>query len=366
MSALDLPLHPRKVLLVRLSSLGDVVCAMPLAMGLRRRYPRARLLWAVEPDAAPLVEGHGSGAEAVIVPRTGSLGVRGRAVIDLRSLRPDLVVDAQGNAKSGTVSRIAARGAPIVGFSRRDVREWSNLAFTTIKAPDSGETHAVRRNLGLLHALGAEVPGGDPDYGLSPRPEEIEAGQEVLRRDGIPVDKPLVLIHIGKLRDIRTWTVEGIAELADGMMRRGYAVALEGPDPRRPADAVRTFGGLFARGVADLTGGVPLRTLLGLLGLLGAERRERGLAHVLVSPDTLLPHLAAAVGLPVVLLAGPQDPDRTGPLGGTTRVVRAWKGLPCAPCRRRRCHYEEPRACMRRIAPETVAAAVEAIGQGSR
>jgi ADP-heptose:LPS heptosyltransferase len=358
----QIPDDPRRILLVRLSSLGDVVCAMPLAVALRRRYPKARLLWAVEPDAAPLVEGHGSGAEPAVVPRTGGLQVRGRALAMLRSLRPDLVVDAQGNAKSGAVARVAARGAPVLGFPRQDVREWSNLAFTTVKALPSGETHSVRRNLALLRALGGRPPGGVPDYGLEPTHDERMAGEARLRAAGVPAGRPLVLVHPGKLRDVRAWTAEGCAGLAEEMVRRGRAAALEGPDPRRPADARVRFRAAFDRGVADLTADVPLRVLVGILGFLAADRRETGLAHVLVSPDTLLPHLAAAVGLPVVLLAGPQDPARTGPLGGATAVVDAWRGLPCAPCRRRSCHYEEPRACMRRIGVERVAAAVESLG----
>jgi ADP-heptose:LPS heptosyltransferase len=356
------PTDPRRILLVRLSSLGDVVCAMPLAIALRRRYPRARLLWAVEPDAAPLLEGHASGAETVVVPRTGGLQVRGRALAMLRSLRPDLVVDTQGNAKSGAVARVAARGAPVLGFARRDVREWSNLAFTTVKAPPSGETHSVRRNLSLLRALGAEPPEGPPEFGLAVTPEEKEAGEGRLRAAGVPAGRPLVLVHPGKLRDVRAWTAEGCAALAEEMVRRGRAAAIEGPDPGRPPDALERFRGAFARGVSDLTEGVPLRGLLGILAFLAGERREKGVGHVLVSPDTLLPHLAGALGLPVVLLAGPQDPARTGPSGGTTTVIHEWRDLPCAPCRRRSCHYEEPRACMRRISVERVAAAVEGMG----
>lgn len=332
---------------------------MPLAMALRGRFPRARLLWAVEPDAAVLVRGHGSGAEPVEVPRTGGLGARGRAVAALRAIGPDLVVDAQGNTKSGTVARLAARGAPILGFDRSEVREWSNLAFTTVKAPPSGEAHSVRRNLGLMRAFGAEPPEGIPDYGLEAGDAEMEEGGALLRRAGLPAGNPLVLVHPGKLTDIRTWTVEGIAGLAEECLRRGRAVALEGDDPRRPPDARKAFEGLFARGVLDLTSGLSLRGLLGLLGFLARDRERHGVPHCLVSPDTLLPHLASAVGLPVVLLAGPQDPARTGPLGSATRTVHAWDGLPCAPCRERRCHFTEDRACMRRITVEQVLNAVE-------
>ena len=357
MGSTRIPGHPKRILLVRLSSIGDVVCTMPLAMALRARWPRTRLFWAVEPDAAPLLLDHGADVEAVPVPRTGGLGARGKAVAALRSVMPDLVVDAQGNTKSGTVARLAARGAPVAGFAKEDVREWSNLAFSTVKAPPSGEVHSVRRNLGLLRALGEEPPAGPPDYGLRPTDREMEEAGALLRRAGLGAGKYLVMIHPGKLRDVRTWTAEGVASLARSLRARGAAVALEGDDPARPPEARRLFAALAAEGVLDLSAGVPLRGLLALLGFLAEERRRRGIPHVLVSPDTLLPHLAAAVGLPVVLLAGPQDPARTGPLGEGNLVVDAWEGLPCAPCRKRRCHIEEDRACMRRITPEAVAAA---------
>ena len=358
---MDLPDDPRRILLVRLSSLGDVVCAMPLALALRRKFPKARLQWAVEPDAAPLLEHHASGAETVIVPRTGGLQVRGRALAMLRSLKPDLVVDAQGNAKSGAVARVAARGAPVLGLAKGDAREWANLAFTTVKAPLSNEAHSVRRNLSMLRAFGDGKPTGSPEYGLVATEDEIAAGRDRLTAAGVAPGKSLVLIHPGKLRDVRAWTAEGCASLAESMVASGRAAALEGPDPKRPADARARFRKAFDRGVADLTDGVPLRTLVGVLAHLAAERRDRGIPHVLVSPDTLLPHLAAALGLPVVLLAGPQDPARTGPCGGRTTVIVAWKGLRCAPCRKRSCHWEEPRACMRRIPVERVAAAVAAM-----
>ena len=274
MDSFDLPDDPRRILLVRLSSLGDVVCAMPLALALRRRFPKARLQWAVEPDAAPLVTGHGSGAEAVIVPRTGGLQVRGRALSMLRSLKPDLVIDAQGNAKSGAVARVSARGAPVLGFPREDVREWANLAFTTVKAAPSGEVHSVRRNLALMRAFGDLKPEGPPEYGLSATEEEVEAAEALLRAAGVKPGQSLVLIHPGKLRDVRAWTAEGCAELAEAMVASGRAAALEGPDPKRPAEARRRFGAAFGRGVADLTEGVPLRMLVGMLAFLDGERRE--------------------------------------------------------------------------------------------
>lgn len=353
------PARPKRILLVRLSSLGDVVCTLPLAVELRRLFPDARLAWAVEPDAAPLLRHHAATPEPYPVPRTGGATVRARAVAGLRAFGADLVVDVQGNAKSGTVARLAARGAPILGFAREDVREWANLALTTVKAPPSGAIHAVRRNLGLLRAFGVEPPDGPPDYGFVTDAEERAAGRAALRAAGVADGTPVALLHPGKLRDVRTWSGAGYADLARRLRGRGYACVLEGPDPRRPlhdADALRRC--IEAGDATDLGPALPLRALAGLLDDLSTERRERGIPHVLVSPDTLLPHLAAACGLPVVLLAGPQDPARTGPLGVETRVVKARETLPCAPCRKRRCHIDEDRACMLRITPEAVEAAV--------
>ncbi|MHC4923087.1 MAG: glycosyltransferase family 9 protein [Planctomycetota bacterium] len=361
MALRQLPTAPRNILLVRLSSIGDVVCAMPLAMGLRRLYPKARLRWAVEPDAAVLLQHHDSGAEPVLVPRRGSLSTRSRTVRLLREVQPELVVDAQGNTKSGTVARLAARGAPILGFHKEDVREWSNLALTTIKAPPSGEEHTVRRNLALLDVLGGVMDRDSPDYGLSVTEDELTRARERLGAMGVGEDAPVAILHPGKLRDIRTWPAENHRALAASLRANGWTVGIEGPDPKRTRAERAMLDACFDDGALDLTDGLPLRDLVALLRHLAEDRATSGRPHVLVSPDTVLPHLAAAVGLPVVLLAGPQDPARTGPLGGKTVAVTAWQDLACAPCRKRRCHFEIDRACMERISVGDVARAVRTV-----
>jgi ADP-heptose:LPS heptosyltransferase len=269
------------------------------------------------------------------------------------------VVDAQGNAKSGVVARLAARGAPIVGYAAAEVRERANLAFTTHRAPPSGESHGARRALGLLRALGTEPPAGPPDYALESTEAERRAAADLLRAAGADPARPLCLLHPGKPADLRAWTPRGNLALGRSLLARGWEVVVEGPDPARPAEARAARRSLMAAGARDLGERVPLRSLLGLVDLLARERRS-GSARVLVSPDTLLPHLAAALGLPVVLVAGPQDPRRTGPLGaGPAEAVHAWEGLPCAPCRKRRCANEVDRACMERLEPQTVLAAVQ-------
>ncbi len=356
-----LPSAPRSILLVRLSSIGDVVCAMPLAMGLRRLYPKARLSWAVEPDAAVLLRHHDSGFEPVLVPRKGSLSTRSRTVRLLREVQPDLVVDAQGNTKSGTVARLAARGAPILGFHKEDVREWSNLALTNVKAPPSGEQHTVRRNLALLDVLGGVMDRDKPDYGLSVADDELERARERLEAMGVPGNAPVAVLHPGKLRDVRTWPAESHRALSASLRANGWTVAIEGPDPKRTRAEREVLEACFEEGALDLTDGLPLRDLVALLRHLAEDRVASGRPHVLVSPDTVLPHLAAAVGLPVVLLAGPQDPARTGPRGGNTTAVTAWQDLPCAPGRKRRCHFEVDRACMDRIPVGDVARAVREV-----
>jgi ADP-heptose:LPS heptosyltransferase len=335
-------------------------------MRLHRRFPDARIGWAVEPDAAPLLRHHEASPEPLLFPRRGGPTLRARAVATLRDFRPDLVVDVQGNTKSGTVSRLAARGAPILGFGREDAREWANLAFSTVKAPPSGAVHSVRRNLALLRALGVEPQEGPPEYGFAVDDDERAEGRRALRSAGVPDGSAVALLHPGRLRDVRTWTGAGFAELARRLKARGWEPVLEGPDSDRPAADESVLRDAVTAGAArDLGQDLSLRALGGLVDELASERRRTGIPHVLVSPDTLLPHLAAACGLPVVLLAGPQDPDRTGPLGTATRIVRAWEGLTCAPCRKRRCHIEEDRACMRRITAESVERALLELCPGS-
>jgi ADP-heptose:LPS heptosyltransferase len=330
--------------IVRLSAIGDVVHAMPLAMALRRRYPGARITWIVEAKAAPLLEGHAAVDDVLLFPRGAGVRGWGRFLRELRARRFDATVDPQGNWKSGLVGLLS--GAPVrAGLHVRDCKEWGNALLTNRHGRPAMKPHGVDRAFAAGGPLG--VDHGPDEWGLSVTKAERDLWRERCRTAGADPDRPIVAMHLTDPDDARSWFAEPWAETARALVAEGFQVVLNGAATRRPLAQQIAGAGIF-----DLTGKDDLRGLLAQLASM-AERK----GNVLLSPDSGPVHLAVAVGLPVVCLSGPQDPLRTGPRRGV--AVTAWEGLACAPCLERRCILDPPtRACMRAIGPAAVVRAL--------
>lgn len=335
--------------IVRLSAIGDVVHAMPLAMALRRRYPGARITWIVEAKAAPLLLGHPAVDDVLLFPRGAGARGWGTFLRELRARRLDATVDPQGNWKSGLVGLLS--GAPLrAGLHVRDCREWGNALLTNRHGRRARGPHGVDRAFAAGGPLG--VDRGPDEWGLAPTAAEKAAWRERCRAAGADPDGRICTMHLTDPDDARSWFPEPWAETARALVAEGFQVVLNGAAARRPLAEQIAGPGVF-----DLTGKDDLRGLLAQLASM-AERP----GNVLLSPDSGPVHLAVAAGLPVVCLSGPQDPRRTGPRQGVS--VTAWEGLPCAPCLERRCILDPPtRACMRAITSGAAVARLSAAGR---
>jgi len=344
----------RRLGILRLSAIGDVVHAMPLATGLRRAYPEAAITWVVQAEAAPLLEGHPAVDDVLLFPRRGGAGAWLDFARELRARRFDATVDPQGNWKSGLVGLLS--GAPVrAGLHAAECKEWGNALLTNRHGRRARGLHGVDRAWAAGGPLGVR-PGPDDrdDWGLAARPDEIDAWRARCRAAGADPEGPLLAMHLTDPYDARSWFPDQWAACARGAAERGFQVILNGTAARR-----ELAEGIRGPGVFDMTGRDDLRGLLAQLADMAARPR-----NVLVSPDSGPVHLAVAVGLPVVCLSGPQDPRRTGPRTGGVALT-AWEGLACAPCLERRCVLRPPdRPCMRNLRPEAVlSAAVERSGR---
>ncbi len=339
--------------IVRLSAIGDVVHAMPLAMALRRRYPEARMTWIVEAKAAPLLQGHAAVDDVLLFPRGAGARGWGTFLLELRARRLDATVDPQGNWKSGLVGLLS--GAPVrAGLHVRDCRERGNALLTNRHGRPARGPHGVDRAFAAGGPLG--VDHGPDEWGLSVTPAEKAAWRERCRAEGLDPEGRIVAMHLTDPDDARSWFPELWAETARALVAEGCQVVLNGAASRR-ALAEQILG----PGIFDMTGKDDLRGLLAQLASM-AERP----GNALLSPDSGPVHMAVAVGLKAVCLSGPQDPRRTGPRQGVS--VTAWEGLPCAPCLERRCILDPPtRACMRAItSPSVVRALLLSASAGAR
>jgi predicted lipopolysaccharide heptosyltransferase III len=330
---------PRRILLIKLSSLGDIVHTLPALAALRKRFPSARIDWLVARGYEDLLEGHPALDATLVFEREWVAGFRvNRHLLrGLRSGRYDVVLDFQGLFRSSLLAFLA-RAPRRIGFANG--RELSPWFYTERVAPPPDRPHAVDRYLALLEPLGiresaAEFP---LSWGAG-----VEDAVSALLVDG-GEDRPLAALHPFGRWPTKQWEHGRYLAVAQRLASSGWRVAFVGGGGHR-ADVKRWLGSDSPR-VMNLVGKVSLKGLAALL------KRAR----VLVTNDSGPMHLAVAVGTPVVALFGPTDPARTGPYGEQGKVLRT--AISCSPCFSRSCSH---RSCMTEIGVEEVLAAVEKV-----
>jgi lipopolysaccharide heptosyltransferase I len=325
------------VLVIRLSSLGDVLFAVPAVQALLDSGRAARVSWLVEDRAAALLALVPGLHEVVSFPRGRPTQWPGHA-LRLLARRDDLVLDMQGTLKT-RLQLLGLRPRQVIGYDASVARDGVQRRYDRQVSP-RGARHRVQQGLQLVGALGVAVPRVAPRPRLTVPDTARRAVRErlaALRGDG-----PLVILHPGTsaFGELKRWAPEQFAELGRALAERHGAriVVTGGPSEGELVGAVRH--GLFAPSLAP-----PPSGMAELAALLEASQ-------LVVAADSLPLHLANALGTPVLGLYGPKDEAVTGPAFDRARVVRA--DVACSPCTLRRCR---DRICMEWLDAGRVAAA---------
>ncbi|MBM4286658.1 MAG: lipopolysaccharide heptosyltransferase II [Deltaproteobacteria bacterium] len=338
-----------RILLIKLSALGDVIQTLPTLEAIRAAHPQAEITWLVEEAAAPVLEDHPALDELLIsrrqtwlaacrrgaALRTARLEIR-QLVQALRRCPFDLVIDLQGLLKS-SLWTFLARSPRKIGFDQ--TRELSYLALSERLPPYDPDEPAVRRYLRVAQHLGAS--GETVRFRLA-LPAGSGNGLEPLWADKTG---PLIILHPGTRWETKHWPPTSFAALADALAGEMHARIVFTGSPGDRSLIGRILSAMRKPGI-DLSGRTDLKTLAGLFYQADAA----------VTTDTGPMHLAAAVGAPVVALFGPTAPWRTGPVGCGHRVLRL--DLACSPCFRRHCSTPE---CMSHLEVDDVLTAVRGI-----
>jgi len=329
-----------RILIIKPSSLGDIVHALPTLQALRTEYPHAHIAWLVKRQWAALLA-RADGLDRVWAVGPG-VGGWLSMVPGLRAERFDLVVDLQGLLRSGAMAWLTGCRRR-VGFA--NAREGSPLLYTDRVPVPTREMHAVDRY--LLAAAAVGVPWeGEPHFGLHPLPEDGREIDTLLDEHGVRRGAPWVGFVVSARWPTKRWPVESFAAVAEALQRDVgvRAVLIGGPDDQ---EAAREVIAHMSGSPVDLTGKIGLRLLPALLSS----------ASVLVTNDSGPMHVASAVGTPVVAIFGPTSPVRTGPYGARHAVL-ARADVPCRPCFDRRCHNAVQLECLSRVEPDHVLDAV--------
>ncbi|MBI3990289.1 MAG: lipopolysaccharide heptosyltransferase II [candidate division NC10 bacterium] len=338
----------RRILLIKPSSIGDVVHTLPTLAALRKRFPDRYITWVVEREAAGIVQGHPDVDQILVSgrkgwqralkdPRNATKAVQELLafVRELRAGSYDLAIDLQGLFKSAILTLLS--GARYrVGFA--PVREMAHRALTH-SVPYPHALHAVERYLSLARCLGAD---GDPHaFFIATSLEDETRVRRFLSQSGISTDEPKVVLHSSARWGTKLWEEERFGRLGDLLAEKlGARILLTGSEADGPITA-RIAASMRHRAL-NLAGKL---TLKGLVALLKQT-------SLLVTVDSGPMHIAAALGTPLVALFGPTDPRWTGPYGPNCTVLQ--KTIPCRPCLKRRCQIAEERLCMRSIDVEEV------------
>jgi ADP-heptose:LPS heptosyltransferase len=330
-----------KILLVKLSSLGDIAQALPAVRRLAARTD-GDIHWLVQPEYAALVGALPFVSKVLVWPRHGGLGERLSALRELRREKYDAVLDLQGLLKSALPASLARRtqGAEKYGLPPPAAREHAwNLYHVLASLPAEKRLHSADEMMAVVDAF-------------APPPAEGEAPLPPLdmRLPPLPVPPPeetgpwVVLAPFSRW-ETKNWPAGKFAETAK-ILRADWGGSfwiLGGKGDNAQGERLAQAIGKGARNCCGAF------NLLETCAVLHA-------ADLLLAVDSGPLHWADALGTPAISIYGATDPARTGPYGQLDRVVAA-EGLPCRPCHKRICaNGEKPLACLEAVTPAAVAA----------
>ncbi len=348
---------PRKILLIRLRLIGDVVLTTPVIRALRRAYPDAHLSYLVEPHASAVVVRNPHLSEVIVAPLVGGLArlrVDAALAWRLRRARFDAVIDFHGGPRSSLLAWLS--GAPRrIGYDVRG-RDWM---YTECLPRPKGhrERHSVMNQWDLVEAFDPAIRRPAPDTDPVEMADNPASDTRVAARfSGLAMTgAPYVVVHVGAGNEFRRWPEEAFADVVAGLHRQApdrRIILTTGAAQQPAAEAIRRLA--VVRGVPAAA--VPVLCDLDLTELRSVLAR----AQLFVGGDSGPAHVASTTDVPMVVIFGPTTPAVWGPWrpqASATETVDAGP-LPCRPCDQRRCEPGDFR-CLRGLAPAAVLAAAD-------
>ena len=331
----EVPSNPR-ILIVKMSSLGDLFHALPTVHELKVGL-QATVDWVVQPEYADLARCFTDVDRVLVFPRRGFWkGIVGFTRM-LREREYDLIIDLQGLMKSALVTRLA-RGPRRIGPSFH--REGAHLFYSEVAGARNKERHAVEEVLDVVRHLGLEVHA--PVFPVTfPKKTLVERAPRVAL---VPCSRWIT----------KNWPAERFVEVGFELQKRaGATIFLAGS--KADIEVCRRIETKLARNVVNTAG----QTSLAGLGSLLQEM------DLVITVDSGPMHVAAAVGRPVLALFGATDPKRTGPYGSQHRIVVS-PAAACRPCFSGSCR-EGKMSCLLDISSaEVVQTALDMLGIAAR
>ncbi len=315
-----------RALIIKPSSLGDIVHALPFLGALKKRYPDIKVDWVVFKGLHGIIEGHPLIDNLIVIDKS-EMKSPSKIMSTAMGLRKqfklagyDIAIDLQGLLRSGVMAMLSS--APVrVGFS--EAREGATM-FYTLKvqgvSPDNRDIHAVDRYMKIAAALGCDIS-----------PVEFPMVHDEC---AAPFDGDYAVLVPGARWESKKWPAKCFGELAQKLPIKSVIVG--GPEDCELAQIIVDNSNNMA---FDMTGRTTLKQLSGLIKN----------AKYMVTNDTGPMHIGAAYNVPVFAIFGPTNYLRTGPYGQGHTIIDA--ALSCAPCYNRSC---DDLRCMNEVTADMV------------
>ena len=303
----------KNILIIKPSSLGDIVLALPALSALHRSFPDAKISWLIRSEFAPLLENHPYLNEVILFDRKflGKAWFHPRAFASLlslirriRSSKFDAVIDLQGLFRTASLSWLSGCKKR---FGMSNAREFGHIFYTHKIAQDENCVHLVDFYLKIVQAAGASDI--DVEFVFSEDPQAMNSVNSLLGSYSIQPRKYIVFIP-GSAHRGKCWPVERFAELADRISSQ-FALPILAVGTSSEKNTVEEIQSISNASIMDFTGLTNLKELVALLKS----------ARLVVSNDTGPGHIAAALGTPLVMMFSWSNPARIAPYGKSECMI---------------------------------------------
>lgn len=356
-------LNIRRILVIKLRHIGDVLLTVPVFRALRERFPDAEISALVNAGTEAMLSGNPLVDEVIVfdrkIKKKSFLAriAREQAFIgSIRKRRFDMVVDLTSGDRPALLSLLSGARYRLAydpgskGFPGKR-RIYTNLARR------NHDTHTVLQNLDLLRQCGITTADTSVTFPLSD--DEMASTRRLFAESGIAPKDRVVHVHPTSRWLFKCWESASVAEIIAWLLDRQIKVVLTSSPERKELKVIDEVLGCLGewahhKGLINLAGRTSLREL-------GAIAK---LATVFFGVDSAPMHIAAAVGTPVVALFGPTGEIHWRPWGEQHVVVSAH--LPCKPCRKGSCEGDSIRECLRAIAIDDVKVSIESVLERTR
>jgi len=335
-----------KILIVKLSALGDVVQTLPSLSLLKKVFPKSKIDWVVDKRNAEILEKHPYINKILVFSNNTFFSLKNfkKFLKDLRSEEYDAVIDYQGLLKSGIIIGLS-KAKYKIGFANH--REGSPIFYNLKLPPYDKNLHAVKRYI-LLTKKVIEILGKAKELNYFEEIPEPIFSSEILNKNLKFIQRPYIVFVPSARWETKWWPFsnwERLIELCKDLAKK-FDIFITG-------SLLETELKIWAE---DMEKKYPyIYSLVGKLSLKELVTLIKD-SNALVSVDTGPMHIASALKKPVIALFGPTSPDRTGPWAGDFKIIKS--PLSCSPCFKKEC---KDLRCMFEIKPEEVKNALKGV-----